>query len=367
MFPIPRHFSLGPGLRHSCSPTCVAILDVSSARSRFHICTILGSSPLTIVLMQAAQPKKSKPAARPLTQAELIAEALETEEINIASLNDFLTEEEERRARNANLKRESVEGPLLRFVSRGEKVKVPMVLEVEIPAPPPSYSSYKRPYTPSPLANSGAGLPKGVHGPIGPMYAAYGASSYARPMVNPSNNAAGPSTKETTPYSTSPYYRPLPPPPLKPPVSTDTSSATTASEVGSAHRQGKIVTQAKNYVVLETPAASPAQDYAYLFGDHVDWGNLNVLPKLRPAVRKPTSCPITGLTAKYLHPASGIPFANMAAYRTIEALLRHQYVWSEGMGCYIGDEERTEGATGVPSGWDGAIAGRKNVTVPADK
>lgn len=37
------------------------------------------------------------------------------------------------------------------------------------------------------------------------------------------------------------------------------------------------------------------------------------------------------------------------------------------MGCYIGDEERTEGATGVPSGWDDAVAGRRNATVPADK
>lgn len=70
-------------------------------------------------------------------------------------------------------------------------------------------------------------------------------------------------------------------------------------------------------------------------------------------------CPITGLAAQYVHPLAGIPFANIRAYRTIDALLKHQYVWSDQMQCYIGDEERTEGATGVPLGWDEAVAGRK--------
>lgn len=259
-----------------------AALSQILSSPRIHLFAVVEFFPLTVTFIQASQPKKSKPAARPLTQAELIAEALETEEINIASLNDFLTEEEERRAHNANLKREAVEGPLLRFVSRGEKVKIQMVVQVELPATTPSYATYKRPYTPSPLASSGAGLSKGPHGSIGPIYQAYGTGSYARPGPLPFNNTPGPSKE--TPYSSSPYYRPLPAPPLKQPVSGDTSSTpSSAPGVGSVHGHGKTVTQAKNYVILETPGASPAEDYKYLFGDHVDWGNLEVLPKLRPA------------------------------------------------------------------------------------
>lgn len=84
-------------------------------------------------------------------------------------------------------------------------------------------------------------------------------------------------------------------------------------------------------------------------------------------VRKPTPCPITGLPARYLHPGSGIPFANLTAYQTIEALLRHQYVWSEGLDCYIGDEQRTEGATGVPEGWDDAVTGSQSMPEPPVK
>lgn len=75
--------------------------------------------------------------------------------------------------------------------------------------------------------------------------------------------------------------------------------------------------------------------------------------------RKPTPCPVTGLPARYLHPGTGIPFANLRAYRTIEGLTTHQYVWSEGLDCYIADQERTEGATGVPEGWDGVVSGKK--------
>ena len=117
-----------------------------------------------------------------------------------------------------------------------------------------------------------------------------------------------------------------------------------------------------------------------LFGAHVDWGSLKVLSKNHPAGtnlaiwlqspsttyitfsdlkgRKITPCPITGLAARYLDPATGIPYANLHAYQTIQGLLNHRFVWSEAMGCYVGDEERTEGATGVPDGWEDAVTGK---------
>ena len=155
---------------------------------------------------------------RAKTQDELIADALETEESNIASLNTFLTEEEERKLKNANMKKTVIDGPLLRWVSRTEKVKLPMVVEVEIPA-------YPRPYQPYRALSS--------------------------PLMEPLSR----------PLPPIPPIAPLPPKQPLPPT----------------------VTQARNYVTLDTPKeASPAQDYAYLFGSHVDWGTLNVLPKNHP-------------------------------------------------------------------------------------
>lgn len=95
----------------------------------------------------------------------------------------------------------------------------------------------------------------------------------------------------------------------------------------------------------------------YLFGDHVEWGSLKVLPKNHPSARKVVTCAVTGLTAKYIEPKSGIPFADRRAYRIISRLLMHKYVWSEPLGAYIGDEDRRKGAAGVPSGWENAIIG----------
>ncbi|KAF8310842.1 YL1-domain-containing protein [Clavulina sp. PMI_390] len=307
---------------------------------------------------RAALPKKKKSTARQLTQDELIAEALETEEINSASLNDFLTEEEERRLRNSNLKREAIQGPFLRFVSRGEKVRLPLIVEVEVPAPPPPTSYYKRPYVPSPLANLPPPPTAGAKPATTPSsyYSPYLNGSYT-PGLPPTPKAAASSKDASSVRSWSNPYQVSSPASRSPNTPATTSTSTSTSTA--TPRLGKLVTQTKNYVVLHTPDSTPAEDYAYVFGDHVDWGNLKVLPKNRPSLRKPTQCQITGLSARYSHPSSGIPYANLTAYRTIESLLRHQYVWSEGLDCYVGDDHRTEGATGVPDGWSEAVMGKR--------
>lgn len=38
----------------------------------------------------------------------------------------------------------------------------------------------------------------------------------------------------------------------------------------------------------------------------------------------------------------------------------HKYIWSEPLGAYAGAEDRTKGATGVPSGWENAVIGIEN-------
>ena len=74
--------------------------------------------------------------------------------------------------------------------------------------------------------------------------------------------------------------------------------------------------------------------------------------------RRPVICPFTGLTAKYRHPSTMIPYATLAEFKQIEALLANRYVWSTGGGCWLGGEEDVcaDGMEGI-EGWKEAVHG----------
>ncbi|CUA77752.1 vacuolar protein sorting-associated protein 72 [Rhizoctonia solani] len=77
---------------------------------------------------KAHAPKRPRPIAPTKTQDELIAAALELEEKNTKALREFLQKEEEKRAAARKVVRLKIEGPVVRWVSRGE---VPLVEEVK--------------------------------------------------------------------------------------------------------------------------------------------------------------------------------------------------------------------------------------------
>lgn len=52
-------------------------------------------------------------------------------------------------------------------------------------------------------------------------------------------------------------------------------------------------------------------------------------------------CPFTGKVAPYMDPQTGIPFANVAAFAKSRETLRHEWVWDNGMGCYVEKEDAT--------------------------
>ena len=64
-------------------------------------------------------PRKVREVTRILSQAELIQQALDTEEGNIKEHRDYLIQEEEKR-RRARVVRMAVTGPLVRWVSKVE-------------------------------------------------------------------------------------------------------------------------------------------------------------------------------------------------------------------------------------------------------
>ncbi|KAF9926707.1 Vacuolar protein sorting-associated protein 72 [Mortierella alpina] len=75
--------------------------------------------------------------------------------------------------------------------------------------------------------------------------------------------------------------------------------------------------------------------------------------------RKPV-CPITGLPAKYKDPKSGIPYANKEAYKILQNVVRHGYVWSNGLNAYCHDVAQPL-PKGVPAGMAEALIGGQKV------
>ena len=97
-----------------------------------------------------------------------------------------------------------------------------------------------------------------------------------------------------------------------------------------------------------------------VFGEHIDWANLKVFSGKHRPLRKHLSnfhlifviqfcfmtdrntfkCPVTGKTALYCDPRTGVPYANVMAYRVLSQLLEHKYIWSRELSSYtasVGD------------------------------
>ena len=286
-----------------------------------------------MIPLQAALPKRERTQQRVKTQDELIRDALETEEENIASLNNFLTEEEERRARNTELRKTTIEPPLIRWISRPEKVKAPLIVEVELP--PPTYNHH-----PSQTQLPGTSYHTNATWPSQTSFPAHSHPAYRQSSVTSSTTYTPPPGWRITGPPPKPVVTvTLPPPPqtslttaltetlpstntmnadtsssgtpadgttagkspdasapaisLTTPAAPTTSSQTKApTPLGTTapHPKPKpksapapMITQGRNLVILDTPGATPADDMMYLFGNHVDWGRLEVLPKIRPS------------------------------------------------------------------------------------
>jgi hypothetical protein len=105
--------------------------------------------------------------------------------------------------------------------------------------------------------------------------------------------------------------------------------------------------------------APPWKDtFSAMFGDHVKWDEIRVFAnnKIRPMsecsyriaqisalnrgdVGRPIqTCQITGKEAKYLDPRSGVPFADIEAFRVLTEVLAHEYIWDPTLKRYVGHE-----------------------------
>ncbi|KAG7090963.1 hypothetical protein E1B28_010031 [Marasmius oreades] len=306
----------------------IARLSQKRQSKRTH--TIKNSSATIKRLLETEQqkalqiPKKSKGETRALTQGELIARALDNEEGNIVEHRDYLKSEEEKR-RRARVVRENISGPLVRFISKGE-VKVR-----EIPAPLPSPPSAQP-------ANPGGAYTYGFSQTPASGFSTYGqhtssatTSYYRTPVsgsasITPSSNLNLPVLELATSALSTMNNQTIP---------TDNSS-----QLEHIPEQCTVKVT-KNLVIHELgqhdKVSKPqwSETMEALFGDHVRWEDVKVYSgKSRPLSRIRQTCPITGLQAKYLDPRTGIPFADVRAYKVITGLLSHSYVWCPELGCY---------------------------------
>ena len=71
----------------------------------------------------------------------------------------------------------------------------------------------------------------------------------------------------------------------------------------------------------------------------------------KPQRHIPDLCLITGLTANYRDPSTGVAYADSFAYHKLQELKRHEHTWSSMLGCYVGRAGFV--ARGVPDGFIG--------------
>ncbi|WVQ81048.1 hypothetical protein IAT38_003155 [Cryptococcus sp. DSM 104549] len=329
---------------------------------------------------------------RPMTQDELIAAALEQEEMNKASLYDWEKREEEKRELR-RVGRKRVKGPRWTFVSRTANTFVEVIDEGEGKTSTrvvEKAQALVREVSPSPApdgAAEGEGK-KGGASEAGPskLPAQANASALAVPPAAadtppapaaasldgtaPTITAPAPSTDSTPgatlPTPTTVATAPGPsstdapistPTPVPNTATTDATAAAPAAIPAPSTPDENITKYTRNYLILSNvPGGLPAE-LQLVLGDHVAWDEIKQIPsRNRPINRRPPTCPFTGLPAKYRHPTTMIPYATVSAYKEIEALLQERYTWDPEGGCWLGGEMdvAAEGVQGLP-GWEEAV------------
>ncbi|KIL62205.1 hypothetical protein M378DRAFT_81541 [Amanita muscaria Koide BX008] len=261
---------------------------------------------------KAAAPKKAKVVKKHFTQGELLARALDTEEGNLVEHRDYLMLEEERR-RRAKVVKTAAEGPLVRWVSRLEQVQVAVPNSDTTSAPPSAAQTVSYPTTSSYTGSNGALGTNTVLSQI----------RQPTPAIAPVAGSTEAALHQTTPVSSTPTQVMEPPQPVI-----------------------KNETVAKNYVIHELGQFDGirkpnwSESMKALFGDHVAWDEVRVyVGKGRPMSRPKHICPITGKQAMYFDPRTGVPYANVEAFKVLTGLLEHEYIWNAELGCYVGQEE----------------------------
>ncbi|KAG9050581.1 hypothetical protein FS837_004439 [Tulasnella sp. UAMH 9824] len=317
---------------------------------------------------QALHRKRPKTVVPVKTQDVLIREALELEERNVASLADFLNKEEEKK-RQARVVRTRIEAPVVRWISCIEKplgrphrpgvedLGTPEGRGTAAPSVVLSGATLEDDLSPPDISSRQQETSEGgefvTQGATPPLSVAHHVVDNSMPLSTSSRQSLG----EVGHNRGSPsLHRDLPPAPATNSPSAVPPTAPAMPLETDRQLMGGLV---RNYVVLEVARGSDRNRYkmsdteAFLNG-RKEWSRHAAeeqeMIRARAQLLRDPTCAVTGLRAKYLEPRSGIPYANIRGYQALSKVLQHEYVWAQGMGCYVNDAS-DEGAEGVPPEW----------------
>ncbi|CAG8442832.1 5377_t:CDS:2 [Scutellospora calospora] len=253
---------------------------------------------------KAAHPKREKVIVQRKTQEELLAEAKETEEKNIASLRAFELREAEKKMSAKQSKKIIMNGPFIREISyvigdNKREVKRPkLITEVSVD------DERKNNITDNITNNITDNVTDNI------------TESKDTDNITESKDTDNITESKDTENITE---------------SKDLNCTMNNVEIENQNQDNREV---RNLLIF---SQFSKVEEAKLFQE---W-------KKKPQRAKKVLCPFTGLIAKYKDSKTGIPYANVEAYSRIQKLLQHKYIWSEAHNAYINDVNQKP-AEGTP-------------------
>ncbi|KAF9586275.1 hypothetical protein BGW38_007556 [Lunasporangiospora selenospora] len=393
----------------STSTSAAATPSVASIMARFPI-EIRKSSRRTTVLnkqetelrlqeyeaRKAMQPKRERVIERKMTQEELLREAKKTEELNLASLQSFKAMELEKK--RVVKKKEVVMENFVRYHSFAEWVGHGPLIQALADTGVPTPGGTRPPTRPGSRAGS-----------VAPESSSFGGGIHPQSLVQSLQQHQQQEYTTSLPQSVAASRDSSPARQLKVEFNEvgengsgskthgsalsgldrtrghgDIKTAQTATGAGAGARAGVLSLSGRkgagtesvtgtltpaHYATMNMSAGSIARKRKRLHPSQMcgrnwvtfvgfedeespinEWSFVESYPERKPM------CPITGLPAKYKDPRSGIPYANKEAYKILQNVVRHGYVWSNGLNAYCHDVAQPL-PKGVPAGMAEALMG----------
>ncbi|GJJ77073.1 vacuolar protein sorting-associated protein 72 [Entomortierella parvispora] len=399
--PAPRRTSSSVATSAAASPASAmepAIRIPAEVRKSSRRTTVLNNQETELKLLEyetrkAMMPKREKVVVHKMTQEELLEEAKKTEELNLASLQAFKAMEMEKK--KVVKKKEVVMENFVRYHSFAEWIgHGPLIQDLADtgaatpggtrPSSRPGSRNASRPGSRNgsrPGSRSGSVAPEvtptqyGQHGGGVPPQSL--AQSLAQSLLQQQKPRSISNSRDSSPNRSqlrvefsgadSPsgggYRTP------GSPMSIDMGGQDV--EMGSPMESGAITPV--QFATMNMSAGSIARKRKRLHPSQMcgrnwvtfmgydeqdaplnEWSYVENYPERKPV------CPITGLPAKYKDPKSGIPYANKEAYKILQNVIRHGYVWSPGLNAYCHDVAQPL-PKGVPAGMAEALVGGQQV------
>ncbi|KAG0234947.1 hypothetical protein BGW42_006046 [Actinomortierella wolfii] len=360
---------------------------------------------------RAAQPKRERVVVHKMTQEELLEEAKKTEQLNLASLQAFKASEQEKRKKVVK-KTTGIVGPFIRYHSFTEWVHHgPLIQALAEMAPPGSATAHASPAGTRPSTRPGSRVASraGSVGPDGQETTSTAATSMdggggvppqrlaqtlaqtllAQQKQDGKSSSGGRLSRmasgEVSPCRSG-SRTPATPMSVDDPdtishqgttqsllrkieeINNDTTTPSTPTTAAAG--DGEETTTPVLFRTMTLSAASMARKRKRLPASQLcgrnwvsfigfdsdedlptnEWSYAENYPEKNPI------CPITGLPAKYRDPTSGIPYANKEAYKVLQNVMRHGYVWSNGLNAYCHDVGQVL-PRNTPAGMADALSG----------